>query len=107
MTTKVLAINYNEQNILRTLCIALIMCVALYGILVCLTVFATVDRKNYEQKIQTLHSEVGQLESEYMIQAKTIDLSFARSLGFEEVPHVTFTTRNARVGVSLATHNEI
>ena len=107
MTTKVLALHYNKQHIIRALSISLGVCAILYGILVCTTIFNTVDRKNFEQNIQALHSQLGQLESQYIAHGKTIDLSYAHSLGFEDTPQVKFATRSTLVGVSVALHNEI
>lgn len=89
------------------MCGALLMCAALYGAFIFSVVFSTVDRQNYEYSMQKTNSVLGELESEYIAQAKTLDLSYARSNGFQDATAVKFTKKNSGLGVTVTSRNDI
>ena len=96
-----------EQNLVRLLSGMLLATGVLYGMFVLSTVFNTVDRQNYERSIQKTSSTLGQLESSYMAQAKSIDLTFARAFGFVDVSGVKFVKKNAGLGLTASSRNDI
>lgn len=100
-------IAHHEHAISNALAAALFLCLALYGVLVCMVVFDTVDRRNVEKEMQPLYSQVGKLESDYITRATNINLSFAHSIGFEDASRVKFTTRATVVGIRDSVNNEI
>jgi len=103
----ILTTTYMEQNTIRILSGALLVCAALYGMMVFSIVFSTVDRQNYERSMQITNSTLGELESAYMSQAKNIDLSFARTQGFVDASQVRFAKKNSGLGVTTSSRNDI
>lgn len=108
MNTKVLTItNAIEKRAYVGLAWAFLGCVVAYGVLVSVAVFDTAKRHNFENEARSLYSQVGKLEADYIARAKTIDLSLARSIGFQDAVRVKFTTRTTVVGVGNLARNEI
>ncbi len=95
----------------RKLFIALIGCIlcasALYVLFVVrASVFAS-DHSHLSSEINTLRSQVGELESRYIAQNKNINREYARSLGFKDASVVVFATPRALVTNVSSPGNEI
>ncbi|MFA5933970.1 MAG: hypothetical protein WC795_01990 [Candidatus Paceibacterota bacterium] len=60
-------------------------------------IFNVLERKSVENQVRTIRSAVGNLELDYLSQNKTVDLSYAKSLGFEEPKNLYFASRKSLV----------
>ena len=70
------------------------------------SVFAS-DHSHLNSAINTLRSEVGELESRYIAQNKNINREHARSLGFQDAGAIVFATPRVLVTNAQSTGNEI
>lgn len=108
MSTNILVMsNRNEQAVFKAVSWAIAASIAAYGVLAIGMVFNTVDRSNFEKEMQSLYSQVGKLEGDYITRTTTINLPFAHLNGFQDVSSVKFTTRNTVVGIRQDLRNEI
>ena len=71
---------------------------SLYIFFVSQTIFNIVERKNAEQEMRILSSNLSSGEVEYMALAKDIDLNLAQTLGFNESANIYFASRRSAVG---------
>lgn len=85
MTTKTLDLNNIERKIFWAL-VSLLGLVAVFYLYSVLTLtVAVVDRNNMNRAAHELASTVGTLEAEYLAQANSVTLAYAKDLGFHEV----------------------
>ena len=85
MTTKTLDLNNIERKIFWALASLLGLVAAFYLYSVLTLTVAVVDRNNINRAAHELASTVGALEAEYLEQANSVTLAYAKDLGFKEV----------------------
>lgn len=57
--------------------------------------FDVVARKSAESDLRTVRASVGELELEYLSLNNTIDMAYAKDLGFKEASDAHFATRGS------------
>jgi uncharacterized protein YggT (Ycf19 family) len=103
----ILTTTYAEQYAVRVLTVASLIGVVLYGILVFSVVLNTVDRQNMQYSLQNITSQLTDLDSRYIAQAKNIDLSYVRMLGYEDATDIKFAKKYSGLGIVFTPHNGI
>lgn len=86
---------------------AFCMLLMMYVYFVGSTVFNIVERKSAESTMRTLSSSISDMEIEYITLAKNIDLTMAKTLGFNEPKDVYFAARTPVVGAISKTSDEL
>jgi hypothetical protein len=76
--------------VLISILLVLAMC---YAYFVNKTVLNIVARKNIQEEISVLSSDISGLEFDYMKYKNTITLGYTHDLGFNDVKNTTFITR--------------
>ncbi len=87
-------------------CGVIILLIVSYLYLINSSVFNIMERREAEEKIGTLGTEVALLESKYIELSSDIDMDLAQQLGFREIDdtEAKFTAKiSAPVSVSLVT----
>ena len=82
----------NKLSFILVWALTFIMAVT-YAYFVNQTVMNIVERKNVENQIATLESDVSNLEFDFIAQKNTINLEFAYSQGFEDILDTRYITR--------------
>ena len=84
---KVLLTQFEEHDrkIFWTLCTLVLVFLSLYVYFLSVSVYAVVSRKSAENTAGTLNARIAQLESEYAILDKHIDLALAHERGFVDI----------------------
>ncbi len=72
---------------------ALVLFASLYAYLVNQTVWNVVARQKAEKSLTSLNSSTSQLESTYMAMKGGIDMTLAKSLGFNAAPNTKYINR--------------
>jgi hypothetical protein len=93
------------RALLRAMLSTLGLLALVYALLLGLMVWNIVERKNLEKEAQSLSSEVGDLELEYLSVSGSIDIELSRSMGFTETRQ-NFAPKRA-LGSAGRTRNEI
>jgi hypothetical protein len=109
--TRAVAHAQRNREIEKLLFIALIGCIVLSSLLYVLfvvraSVFAS-DHTRLSSEINSLRSQVGELESSYIAKNKNINQEYASSLGFKSTDKVVFATPAVLVSNAQGTGNEI
>jgi hypothetical protein len=76
----------------------LALSVALYLYFISATILSVVDRSAALNETKILGTKISELESEYMAFGAAIDLSGAKTLGYEEVAKIDYVSRTASLG---------
>lgn len=107
--TKTIAIANIQTKIMWTLFVAVILLLASYLYLVNKSVYNIVERKQAEESINSLNTEVAMLETEYMTLTTTkINLDYAHSLGYKDVPNnLSYIARSVKPSAISMRNNEI
>lgn len=101
MTTKTLALNNIERKIFWMLSTALTVVLAFYLYSALVITLAGVDRNTMNRTARELAVKSGALETEYLAQANSVTLAYAKNLGFHEV-NAKFAGSDTGTKVALA-----
>ena len=80
---------------------------SLYALFSTRMVFNIIERKNAENEMQILSSNISNLGVEYMSLAKDIHLDLAKSLGFNQPKSIYFASRRSAVGSLIKKADEL
>ena len=95
-------INNNlRQTIFQAMLFAFAGLSVCYVLLMGNMIFNIIARKALEIKVNTMSNNVGEMELQYLSMSNKIDLSFAKSVGFQETK-MTFATRKSLGSLSIA-----
>ena len=95
-TTIEIVQNTNTQRILfRVLVSSIIVLSVVYVYLIGSITFNVIARKSLENTARSLSSQISQLELNYLSDANKIDKNYATSLGYVDVNHNIFATRES------------
>ncbi|MFA6256821.1 MAG: hypothetical protein WCT29_00755 [Candidatus Paceibacterota bacterium] len=94
-----------NRVILRAMLSTVVLLALTYALLVGLMVWNIVERKNLEKEMQTLSTDVGNLELEYLALSGSIDIELGHAMGFKETP-ANFATKRS-LGSRELVSNEI
>ena len=83
-----------ERRVLRFLLMSFGVLGLFYVLILGNMVFNIIERRNLEEHVRVLSSEVMNLELSYLSISNNVDLPFSYSLGFKET-NIKFTTRKA------------
>jgi len=103
MTEKITSIS-KERYAVWTLLSFAFLATAVYLYCVGMTTFNIIKTQDVGREINSLRSSLSVVESDYIAKRNSIDLAYAKSLGFEEVKDVKFISAR---GVVLSLNNEI
>lgn len=87
-----------EERLFFVLTALIAVTVALYCYFISSTILRVVDRAAALAEVKVLDTKISELESEYMSSGAVIDLSGAKSLGYEEVAKIDYVSRTASLG---------
>ena len=90
-----------ERRIFFLLSLALVVLISLYLFLITASVFHVMVRKESEQNIALLYSDISTLESEYLTRKGAIDLPMAAQLGFLPTGEKHFAAKQSVFGKGL------
>lgn len=85
----------NERTIALSLLALLVLLALSYLYFVTSITVNVVGRKSAEAQYSDLRANVGQLELRYLAQTSSIDIDYARELGFIDAQGTHFATRGA------------
>ena len=97
---KIKKLNIAQNNPKRALRVALGLALSsffVYFYVVGSITFNVIERKNIENEIKNLNSELSQVELEYLTLDRQINLDLAHQLGFQENPNTFFAYRKVLV----------
>lgn len=80
--------------ILRALLVTIGLLALSYLYIISVTVWNIVERKSLEKEVQTLATDVGNLELEYLALSGSLNLEMSQTLGFREAK-ASFATRRS------------
>jgi len=84
----------NKRNIFWFLTGTLFLLLALYFCFLTQTIVNTASYKSMEKKITILDSNIGELESQYILLKRSVDFNLAKELGYIEVTTIKFVDKN-------------
>jgi hypothetical protein len=87
-----------EEKSFFALIVLLLLSSALYFYFISATILSVVDRTTALGEAKILDTKISQLESEYMAYGSVIDLSGARTLGYEEIAKIDYVSRTTALG---------
>lgn len=87
-----------EEKTFFTLIALLVLSVALYFYFISATILSVVDRTTALGEAKILDTKISELESEYMAFGTVIDLSAAKTLGYEEIAKIDYVSRTTSLG---------
>ena len=86
----------------------LILCLfAFYGYFVSKSITNVLLREEVEENILAVHSEISQLEFEYLDRKNEVTLEFAYAMGFQDIEDKEFVARKSVLGQQFTLNNEI
>jgi len=96
-------IEYLEKKVTLVLAIGIVLSLCGYVYLINDSIFQVAVRKETEEKIATVETEITSLVSDYMAISSTINLEKALALGFVEAGHsAKFVSRETGSNLSLS-----
>ena len=84
-----------ERHAFMSTLVIVVLLSGLYIFLISASIFNVVARAETEQSIINLHSQIGELESDYLLRKNTITLILAYDLGFTDINEKTFVVRKS------------
>jgi len=94
---KTMALKFNNIEYSRLaitgLIVLLFALVSIYSYFINASVLNVVERKNIENTISTLGSNVSGLETEYFVKVDSVNIDLAISMGFKEMENASFAVR--------------
>jgi len=84
-----------ERHVFMSMLIAVVLLSGLYIFLISTSIFNVLTRVETEQSIINLHSQIGELESDYLLYKNAITLMLAHDLGFTDINEKTFVVRKS------------
>lgn len=95
-------INTNlRQTIFHAMLFAFAGLSVCYVLLMGNMIFNIIARKGLESKVSTMVNNVGELELQYLSMSNKVNISFAKSLGFQETK-MEFATRKSLGSLNIA-----
>jgi len=92
MTLKFNNIEYSKLAI-AGLVVSLFTLISIYSYFINASVLNVVERKNIENAISTLGSNVSGLETEYFVKVDSVNIDLALSMGFKKIENTSFAVR--------------
>lgn len=89
--------NFNETAFFL-LSSLIVVSISLYLYFISATILRVVDRTSALAEVKVLDTKISELESEYMAFGGGIDLSKAKTLGYEEIAKVDYVSRTTSLG---------
>lgn len=93
----------HDRRIFWTLSTMAFVFLASYIYFLSISVYAVVSRRSAEAEASTLNAKIAQLESQYAVLDKNIDLAMAHDRGFVDITVPKYLFRDKETALSLRT----
>ncbi len=109
LQTKTNIVNNNdlEKRVFKIVALSFGIVAILYIYFLAHTVFNVLAKKNLEVKMKSVATDVSNLELQYMSKDNSVDMSYAKGLGFVESSATSFANRENVALSSSLLNNEI
>jgi hypothetical protein len=96
-----------HKRLFTVLVFSIVLLLSFYIFFVSKSIVNALVREELQNEIVTINSDIGDLESQYIVLKNVVDIEFAYSLGFTDVVEKKFVTRRSVLGKQLTVNNEI